>query len=427
MGRAWSNKSVLNYVVVAVVVVIGYKVLFGGPAKKSANPFRDTRVEHPKNVKPRPLDDAVIYESRDQDVAKDDPDQKEAGKPNIDVGDIPKDLDDDTLDDLKNQKEKKAVKDQFEKRSKQPVEKKVFGEDGVDWQLEEEMTKRRASFFKEVADREVQVTENEMLGAHESHDNFAFVTAGSHSTYPATIQFIYSVQYFYPESPIAIYDIGLTSDEKLFISSLCNTEVVSLWLQLWPESLYKNRHRVWRPMLLQFALAKYGHLVYVEPGRYVFKQGIKDFIHQSRVHGLVFGGTQLKYSTYVVTNPHTFTFIPINEKKLQKVPHFDFNLIVIHNSGKVINSFIRYLISCVMEEYCISPPGSKPSCDIAPDTTKRYARCHRYDESVINLLMNKWHEYKPREYLIKDSITKYYDGKDLTKRVSVCNHKKDEV
>ena len=52
---------------------------------------------------------------------------------------------------------------------------------------------------------------------HESDDDFAFVTAGSHSTYPAAIEFIYSVQYFFPKSKIAIFDIGLTQDERDFV------------------------------------------------------------------------------------------------------------------------------------------------------------------------------------------------------------------
>ncbi|GFO22779.1 metk_1 protein [Plakobranchus ocellatus] len=212
------------------------------------------------------------------------------------------------------------------------------------------------------------------------------------------------------------------------MNTLCKTEVVSMWLQMWPESLYRIRHRVWRPLVLQFAMAKFGHYVYIEPGRFVFKQGIKDYIAASRKHGVLFGGKQVKHSSYVVTNPHMYTFLMTNERKLQATPHFEFNLAVIHNTRRVKHEFMRYLVSCALEEYCIAPPGSKVSCDLNMGNNKKYARCHRYDESAINLILNRWHNYQPREYLLRDGITRPFDGKDMAAMVKVCNgSRKDEM
>ena len=63
---------------------------------------------------------------------------------------------------------------------------------------------------------------------HEKDDDFAFVTAGSHSTYPATLEFIFSIQYFYPESSIAVYDIGLIPEEKDYVSSGCMSHYIDM-------------------------------------------------------------------------------------------------------------------------------------------------------------------------------------------------------
>lgn len=115
-----------------------------------------------------------------------------------------------------------------------------------------------------------------------------------------------------------------------------------------------------------------------------------------------------------------FVFLQTDEKKLKKVPHFDFTLIVMHSTKRVNNFFMRYLVSCTLEEYCIAPPGAQSKCDLHLGN-KRYGNCHRYDESAINLILNKWHDYKPKEYLMKDVITKYHDGKDMSKKVKVCN------
>ena len=110
-----------------------------------------------------------------------------------------------------------------------------------------------------------------------------------------------------------------------------------------------------------------------------------------------------------------------NERKLQRTPHFDFTLLILHNTARVRNYFMRHLVACAMEDYCIAPPDSKASCDTNLANNKRYANCHRYDESAINLILNQWHNYRPEEFLVRDGITRHFDGRDLTDKVKVCN------
>lgn len=464
MGRTFSPRAVLNYIIFAIVVLIGYKVLV---EDRNRDTFGDDDVEHPRNIRHAGIDgknherreevrDSIVNMREEsvelQEGIKDTVEEvvKEVGqkhhrkkkhhldeeereeirdKKKVDVGDLPKDLEPEgneeaakrDMGDLMNHKElRHQVGEKFHKRKKTGKEKK-FLVDGVDWELEEEMKRRRALFQKAIENMEEQVHDGEFKDMHESDDDFAFVTAGSHSTYPAAIEFIYSVQYFFPKSKIAIFDIGLTQDERDFINSLCNTRVENLWLQFWPEALYKIRHRVWRPLLLQLALAKYFHYIYLEPGRFVNKQDLRRYLAHSRKHGVTVAGRQLKYSSFVVTSPHMYSFLKTNERKLQRTPHFDFTLLILHNTARVRNYFMRHLVACAMEDYCIAPPDSKASCDTNLANNKRYANCHRYDESAINLILNQWHNYRPEEFLVRDGITRHFDGRDLSDKVKVCN------
>ncbi|XP_012938971.1 uncharacterized protein LOC101848295 [Aplysia californica] len=448
MGRGVSTKSIVHYTIFAIVVLLGYKffVQDNGQRDNSIDPFRDDVVEHPRNIRPEVVKEEQIPEliqdgikdtvEEVENEAEKGANQDEAGAANdhkskakMDVGDLPKDLQPQARDmgDLMNHKElRKSFGNKFFKDENAAAKKDVFHHDGVDWDLEEEMKKRRASFQKTVMSME-EKDDGEFKDMEEADDDFAFVTAGSHSTYPATIEFIYSVQYFFPKSRIGIFDIGLTSDEREFISSLCKTEVDSLWLQFWPEALYKIRHRVWRPLVLQLALAKYGHYIYLEPGRFVNRQNLRQYLQHSRKHGVTVAGRQLKYSSYVVTSPHMYSFLRVNERKLQRTPHFDFTLLILHGTAPVRNHFMRYLIACAMEDYCIAPPDSKASCDAHLANNKRYANCHRYDESAINLILNHWHGYKAEEFLVRDGITRYFDGRDMSKKVKICNKPKEEI
>ncbi|CAG5118161.1 unnamed protein product [Candidula unifasciata] len=445
MGRKSSFKKYINYTVFAAFLFFGYKYFVGDHYQKPNDPFRDTSRDHPKNIQPEKMSGKTQDKEDKPVLGKDElerPEQVDArvkpddARAKIDVGEIPKNvgLEKEPLDAV-DQEQKKLFEKPIENRpvlstnkpraEKHGPEGNPFLNEVIDWELEEEMIKRRAKFFAAVKAKEEQINEGDDMNLSEPHDDITFVTAGSHSTFYATIQFIYSVQYFYPRSTIAIYDIGLTSDEKAFIKSLCNTVLASMLLKLWPENLYKIRHRIWRPFLLQFALVRFGHCVYVEPGRFIYRQIIKDYLEQSRVHGLVVGGKQMQHSSYFVTNPHMYTFLITDERKLKNTPHFEMSLIILHNTRRVHHFFMRYLTSCATEEYCISPPGAQPKCETYLGG-KKYGGCHRYDESAINLILNKWHHYSPKEYLMNDLITRFYDGTDMTKKVKVCN-KKEEV
>uniref|UniRef100_A0A0B7AWZ8 Uncharacterized protein n=1 Tax=Arion vulgaris TaxID=1028688 RepID=A0A0B7AWZ8_9EUPU len=474
MGRKYHVKSLFNYAVFAVAVFFAYKYFMDDGTQRPADPFREVIQDHPKLIKPRPVNKRTEAEKETEQIqqqqqqrpnkveekgeetaikdniekikkeqVEEEGDENNKPQAKIDVGDIPKELfqRNDTLDSLilkeKGLPFQHIVNNQNIVNKKNETEQKVntyqnemkmkYFKDSVDWELEEEMAKRRAEFFKSLNAREEQFEPDEFKNLIETHDDITFVTAGSHSTYHATIKFIHSVQYFYPQHKIAIYDIGLTSDERTFIESLCNTVLTSLFLQLWPENLYKIRHRIWRPLLLQFAVVKFGHCVYIEPGRFIYRQLINDYLDRSRVHGVIVGGKQAKHSTYFVTNPYMYTFIATDERKLLKTPHFEFNLIILHNTKRVQHYFMRYLLACTLQEYCITPPGAQPNCD-KYGGSKKYGRCHRYDESAINLILNNWHNFSPREYLMKDMVTMNFDGSDMSPDVNVCNNSnKQEV
>ena len=56
-----------------------------------------------------------------------------------------------------------------------------------------------------------------------------------------------------------------------------------------------------------------------------------------------------------------------------------------HKSREIIDQWA----SCAVTRSCISPPGSQPLCDVLKIVTGEYAGCHRFDESVFNILLYK--------------------------------------
>ncbi|XP_025079896.1 uncharacterized protein LOC112555663 isoform X2 [Pomacea canaliculata] len=294
-------------------------------------------------------------------------------------------------------------------------------------EMEDEMKERLAKFLSEVEQRAEVFDPSEHKNFREKDDHLAFVTAGSDLTWGGLLQFVYSVQYHYPDSDIGVFDIGLSKEKREEIERFCKVSVLDTYMQFWPKHITNPKLKLWRPILWQMALAHYGHIVYIEPDRFLMTKAMKDYIEHSRHAGITVAGRRLQYSPFVVTNPEMYYFLSVDVRKLQKVSMFDVNMIILHNSQPVRHHFMRYLISCILEEYCVAPPGSTIVCDQNLFTgSQKYANCHRYDLSAINILLDKWFDYKSDMFLVRDIVTAHYDGRDVSRFLRTCDSERRE-
>ncbi|XP_067670452.1 uncharacterized protein [Haliotis asinina] len=310
------------------------------------------------------------------------------------------------------------------KNVKIPKLQKGFGDDHDDLETAADKVRRRKEFFQKVSKYESRVAMSEDKHIHESEDDFAFVTAANSDTYQGALRFIYSVQFNFPKAEIGIFDIGLSQQEASFIRELCSVELLPNLLALYPDHVQeKHDEKFWRPVILDSALNKFGHFIFVEPMRF-FKNGadLRGHFALSRKGGAAMFGTLKSYSSAVVTNPEMYYYLAVDVRKLFRMQHVEINMMIMHNSAHLKHFFTRWLVQCALEEYCMAPPGSKRKCNLyLYPGSKKYADCHRYDESAINLLLASWHNYDIDHYAAQDVVTSYFDGRDVGRLLKVCN------
>ncbi|XP_046573100.1 uncharacterized protein LOC124281127 [Haliotis rubra] len=310
------------------------------------------------------------------------------------------------------------------KNVKIPKLQKGFGDEHDDLDTAAEKVQRRKEFFQKVSKYESKVQMSEDKHIHETEDDFAFVTAANSDTYQGALRFIYSVQHNFPNAEIGIFNIGLSQQEASFIRELCSVELLPNMLPLYPDHVQeKQDEKFWRPVILDIALNRFGHFVFVEPMRFI-KNGVDLRGHYalSRKGGAAMFGTLKSYSSAVVTNPEMYYYLAVDVRKLLRLQHVEINMMIMHNSNHLKHFFTRWLVQCALEEYCMAPPGSKRKCNLnLYPKSKKYADCHRYDESAINLLLASWHNYDIDHYAAHDIVTSYFDGRDVRRFLKVCN------
>ncbi|CAH3185469.1 unnamed protein product [Porites evermanni] len=75
-----------------------------------------------------------------------------------------------------------------------------------------------------------------------------------------------------------------------------------------------------------------------------------------------------------------------------------------HNTGAVFyvsttvqRRVMKWLVICVLKEDCISPPGSTLYCGFN-FPRDRFGGCHRYDQSLQNILISNAYNYEQEKY-----------------------------
>ena len=157
-------------------------------------------------------------------------------------------------------------------------------------------------------------------------------------------------------------------------------------------------------LIFQMALAEFGHMIWINPGVKLTSQEFGQVVHDSHDTGVYVISEEAGYSTSAVTHPGMLRFISVDGagmEKLKKDPHLEIKAMIIHNTPEIHEHFMKHFTACAMEESCLAPYGAKWQCSF-DFTGRRYASCHRYDESAANILLKRMFGYDTSKF----SVTK---------------------
>uniref|UniRef100_A0A1I7Y8I1 Nucleotid_trans domain-containing protein n=1 Tax=Steinernema glaseri TaxID=37863 RepID=A0A1I7Y8I1_9BILA len=107
------------------------------------------------------------------------------------------------------------------------------------------------------------------------------------------------------------------------------------------------------------------------------------------------------HGIYAATHPDVYRFIPTNIAKLkaEKAKMYEAGLVFVVKTRDVVDKLLKWSVLCALQRECMGPVPFAAQCEFnGNDRYSTFAHCHRFDQSVINLLVANMAGYDRRFY-----------------------------
>ncbi|CAJ0598157.1 unnamed protein product [Cylicocyclus nassatus] len=252
----------------------------------------------------------------------------------------------------------------------------------------------------------------------------AFVTAMSQNHYAEGLTLIANLRSLWPRQKVIVYDLGLDPESKKELQKKCLVEVRSFPFERFPRYVHDLTQFRWKPLLIGMALKEFGAIWYMDTSvrwkRDCRKSVYNEITCRKKFKPAHFPRPFLPtgpansgckkpaymlhspshHSIFAATHPGMYSYIPTDIEAIKKNEsmNYDANFQFIVKTTDALE-ILKWYVLCALEKECMAPYAARVWCDFKNDQYYRYAGCHRYDQSAINLLLANSYGYNIANYV----------------------------
>ncbi|CAJ0584020.1 unnamed protein product, partial [Mesorhabditis spiculigera] len=287
--------------------------------------------------------------------------------------------------------------------------------------------------------------------ASEEMPDPVFVTAFSDNHWDEAKRMQMSlVRLYWPKQRIIIYSLGISEYTQDYIRKQCNVELREFKFKKYPKYVSQLFEYRWKPIIIAETLNEFGAIWYmdssitfkkadlshvyqlvtcrrnqnpVQPLPSIAQRDIREntTAHESgwdqkqwqenvkdcRKAAYLFHG-YTGHGIYPATSQHVYQYFPTNFKEITKpkAKMYEAGFIFAVKTSDTVEGILKWYVLCALEDSCMAPrgvPGISLGCQFGKDRFSSFAKCHRYDQSIVNLLAANANHYD-RHYYVSEIV-----------------------
>ena len=266
---------------------------------------------------------------------------------------------------------------------------------------------------------------DERISNMDKAQQFVFATYANEVYFPQLKRAIDRIQKVFPGRKTVIYNIGLSIEQSQEVQSWCNVIYRVFEFDKYPKHVRSLRTYAFKALVWHQVLEEFEAAFFVDATILVSTFDVDSIIEAAVKSGGLLLFSKTGHSNYAVTHPQMYKYFPVSIEALKTTEQLESEAFVIYNK-LTYWKILHWAFMCALDPDCISPKGSTRFCEFNDDRFKTYARCHRYDQSVLNLLavdafvdnLNSWRFSNENERVY--AVRRYAMRKPSLYNITTC-------
>ncbi|XP_052244641.1 uncharacterized protein LOC127853881 [Dreissena polymorpha] len=224
--------------------------------------------------------------------------------------------------------------------------------------------------------------------ATAGHNTPVFVSAASSDHVQEALQMLENFKRFVrkviPDAKLIIYNLGLTFEEIKLLKRLCVLEIRDFRFEKYPDHVKILKGYVFKPIAIQTVLKEYPLVVWMDSSIRFTQTNISELFEDANRLGLICTGGDGRVASR--TLPGTFKYFNMEPCAYRSLPEIQAGFGIFKRTEFVVNNIIKPWVGCGLTLGCMMPDGL-PDDHLPCEYRNVYGECHRYDQSVLSILL----------------------------------------
>lgn len=191
----------------------------------------------------------------------------------------------------------------------------------------------------------------------------------------------------YKDVRFIVYDMGLSKEQLQMMNTYCACEVRKFPFHLFPPHVQVLNSYAWKPLMIKTVLMEFGWVWWMDGSTRILTDNLDITLQYSKNNSMLFFSNPSYYNPAYHTHVETMKYLGEDACKFRELGETEagFN---IFRFDLLTNIIVNQWAACALNENCIAPKGSEKMlhCDIRK---KQYGRCHRFDQSVLSIILRR--------------------------------------